>query len=568
MKKFLLALSVLALLPLLSTAQNTIVDRELQKSVKVYFRQGVFTLDENYMDNKATLKGFADEVQKYYSDSTALFRQIRVVSSVSPEGSMAINEHIAKKRAEAIAAWISKEINAEVGYSFESQGVDWELFTQLVEEDENVPYKAEVLEILQGDNTDNARFVALTKLRAGEPYRYLYKNIFSDLRYAAARCEFWWEIEPSLLVSNEPQRFSTAGGDGAATATRTVPSYEEEPVVESPVEWVTPIAMPAGSDKVLFTVAPNDSLEPRSTALTVKYNGKVYNIPIEQEGIKPVLRVTSGDKSYGPEGGQDTITYEKNVDDGVLPTAKSSADWVTVAEPTEEGINYTVAENPSQEPRETTIVVECYDEQHEVTISQAAAEAPAVCKPFYMGIKTNMLYDVALVPNIGAEFYLGKNFSIAANYAHAWWSKEAKSLFWRYYGADASIRWWFGKPSRIKPLQGHHIGVNYQILTYDFQLGGEGIMAGMPNGNLVDRANHIVSFEYGYSLPISHRLNIDFAIGFGYHWGLFEEYTTTDGHFTWQATKRRQYLGPTKLEVSLVWLIGCDNYNKDKGGKR
>jgi hypothetical protein len=110
--------------------------------------------------------------------------------------------------------------------------------------------------------------------------------------------------------------------------------------------------------------------------------------------------------------------------------------------------------------------------------------------------------------------------------------------------------------------------LNYQILTYDFQLGGEGIMAGMPNGNLVDRANHIVSFEYGYSLPISYRLNIDFAVGFGYHWGLFEEYTTTDGHFTWQATKRRQYLGPTKLEVSLVWLIGCDNYNKDKGGKR
>ena len=29
-----------------------------------------------------------------------------------------------------------------------------------------------------------------------------------------------------------------------------------------------------------------------------------------------------------------------------------------------------------------------------------------------------------------------------------------------------------------------------------------------------------------------------------------------------------QYFGPTKLEISLVWLIGCGNYNKDKGGKR
>ena len=28
-------------------------------------------------------------------------------------------------------------------------------------------------------------------------------------------------------------------------------------------------------------------------------------------------------------------------------------------------------------------------------------------KPFYMAVKTNMLYDAFLVPNIGVEFYLG-----------------------------------------------------------------------------------------------------------------------------------------------------------------
>jgi hypothetical protein len=89
-------------------------------------------------------------------------------------------------------------------------------------------------------------------------------------------------------------------------------------------------------------------------------------------------------------------------------------------------------------------------------------------------------------------------------------------------------------------------------------------MAGMPNGNMVDRANHIVALEYGYSLPIAKRLNLDFSIAGGYHWGFFGEYNNIDGNPVWQATKRRRYLGPTKLEISLVWLIGCDNYNKDK----
>ena len=95
----------------------------------MYFRQGVGALDESYMGNETTLRNFAEEVKMYYADSNAQFRQIRIVSSVSPEGSMAINDRIAKHRAEAIANWISREINVEVGYAVESMGVDWVKFT-------------------------------------------------------------------------------------------------------------------------------------------------------------------------------------------------------------------------------------------------------------------------------------------------------------------------------------------------------------------------------------------------------------------------------------------------------
>ena len=182
-----------------------------------------------------------------------------------------------------------------------------------------------------------------------------------------------------------------------------------------------------------------------------------------------------------------------------------------------------------------------------------------------MAIKTNMLYDAICTPNIGVEFHLGKRFSLHANYIHAWWKNEEKNFFWRYYGAEASFRWWFGKSSRVKPLQGHHIGATYQIMTYDFQFGNKGILAGKPGGMLIDRPSHTVALEYGYSLPIARRLNLDFVIGAGYNWGIFDEYVPIDGHDVWQATKRRQYIGPTKLEISLVWLIGRGNYNKDKG---
>jgi hypothetical protein len=64
-------------------------------------------------------------------------------------------------------------------------------------------------------------------------------------------------------------------------------------------------------------------------------------------------------------------------------------------------------------------------------------------------------------------------------------------------------------------------------------------------------------------LPIHRVLNIDFVVGAGYHSGIYYDYIPVDGEYVWQATKRRRWIGPTKAEVTLVWLIGCDNYNKN-----
>lgn len=190
-------------------------------------------------------------------------------------------------------------------------------------------------------------------------------------------------------------------------------------------------------------------------------------------------------------------------------------------------------------------------------------------KPFYMSIKTNLLYDAILVPNIGVEFYLGQDISFAANWMYAWWKSDSKKWYWRDYGGDIALRKWFGRKAKEKPLTGHHVGIYTQVLTYDFLLGGDiGYMAGEPGGNIFDRANFAAGLEYGYSLPIAHRLNLDFTFGMGYMWGKYYEYKPIDDCYVWQATKNRRYFGPTKAEISLVWLIGRDNFNVRKGGKR
>lgn len=189
-------------------------------------------------------------------------------------------------------------------------------------------------------------------------------------------------------------------------------------------------------------------------------------------------------------------------------------------------------------------------------------------KPFFMSLKTNMLYDAAAVPNIGAEFYAGHNITVAGEWMYAWWSHDRRHRYWRIYGGDVSVRYWFGSHSRLKPLTGHHAGIYFGATTFDFEWGGTAYMGGRPGHSLWDRCFISAGAEYGYSLPITRRLNLDFTIGVGYAGGIIERFRPEDGVYVWDSTVRKTWIGPTKLEVSLVWLIGSGNFNAGKGGRR
>lgn len=211
----------------------------------------------------------------------------------------------------------------------------------------------------------------------------------------------------------------------------------------------------------------------------------------------------------------------------------------------------------------------------------AAEESPIVPelklaterKPFYMSLSTNMLYDALLVPNIGAEFYLGRDYSVAADWMYGWWSTDKRHRYWRIYGGEIALRRWFGSAAARKPLTGHHAGIYAQAITYDFEFGGKGQMAGKPGGSIWDKCSFGVGLEYGYSMPLSLRLNIDFTIGAGYFAGTYYEYRPINGKYVWQSTHKRHWLGPTRAMVSLVWLLGHGNRNEksnkttpEKGG--
>ena len=165
----------------------------------------------------------------------------------------------------------------------------------------------------------------------------------------------------------------------------------------------------------------------------------------------------------------------------------------------------------------------------------------------YFALKTNILYDAVLIPNIGLELNLYKNLTIYGDLMYSNWKMPDRYVCWNLYGAQAGIRKYFGSAAAERSFTGHHAGIYCQALAYDIQAGHI--------GQMTPTINVGAGLEYGYSFPITPGFNIDLDLGMGFLTGTYYEYDVKDGHNTWRGTINRNWFGPTKASVSLVWLI-------------
>lgn len=201
--------------------------------------------------------------------------------------------------------------------------------------------------------------------------------------------------------------------------------------------------------------------------------------------------------------------------------------------------------------------VQVSESESESVVRSVSDPVPAVrsTREPWVALKTNLLYDALLVPNAGIEFRFADRWSAGADYMHAWWSNDRKHRYWRCYGGEVTLRRYFGGT----PFTGHHVGIYGTMLTYDFEFSEKGWQS--------DGFSYGGGLEYGYSLPVARRLNIDFSIGVGYFGGRYKEYVPMDDCYVWQSTRRRHWFGPTRAQISLVWILGGER-RSGKGGVR
>ncbi len=125
--------------------------------LKIYFRPGSGVYEPDYHDNAARLESFAAEVSSFRSDHY-LLDSILVISGTSPEGSLRLNERLARERLAAVLSAVQEAFSGKIAgedsvtFVTDSRVGEWSDLIAGVEADTSSVLRAEILSVLLDGN--------------------------------------------------------------------------------------------------------------------------------------------------------------------------------------------------------------------------------------------------------------------------------------------------------------------------------------------------------------------------------------------------------------------------------
>lgn len=163
-----------------------------------------------------------------------------------------------------------------------------------------------------------------------------------------------------------------------------------------------------------------------------------------------------------------------------------------------------------------------------------------------VAVKNNLLYDLALAPNVEVEVPLGRAWSVNAEYKSPWWRNSDKHRCYQMLSGGVEGRYWLGNRRKRSQLAGHFLGLYAEGGNYDFQFGGDGY-----------RGKYYVAsgLTYGYAKRLGRHLSIEFSLGAGYLTTEYRKYTPYQDALVGVKYGQFKWIGPTKAKISLAWLI-------------
>lgn len=162
-----------------------------------------------------------------------------------------------------------------------------------------------------------------------------------------------------------------------------------------------------------------------------------------------------------------------------------------------------------------------------------------------VAVNTDVLMDVLQIPNVGVEIVVGER-SVAGLHAFGGYRPWGKDV--RVLGLQPEYRYFFSG----RPMNSFFVGLGLLASSYDVTWAGK-----VYDGNAFGGG-----MTFGYVLPLTHRLNLDFHAGFGAIYYRQKEYFEGDFYdqdYSTGGLLRPNATGytllPTRIGVSLSYIL-------------
>ena len=153
-----------------------------EKKYTIYFRVNESELDPDYQNNAQTLETMIRELGAAIDDEGRLSCHIDIAASASPEGRYSHNEKLSERRMDVVLAALRKNIDVtDVTFHTNSLVEDWSIVAAYIAEDQQVPCRQEVLQIINNFDGQQDIRAELQKIGGGA-YDYILNNFFPLLR--------------------------------------------------------------------------------------------------------------------------------------------------------------------------------------------------------------------------------------------------------------------------------------------------------------------------------------------------------------------------------------------------
>ena len=160
------------------------VTKTIRDTLYVHFPWSKSVLNEDFRENRQTLKRIIETTKKSANDENFEIAKIQIVGLASVEGNTAYNERLAHNRAIALKQYVQQHVDLpDEKFEIVGGGEAWDWFRkQLVENVDQRPDLKRAIEIIDTAPNVNNRKWRLHVMNHGETWQYIRKNILTHQR--------------------------------------------------------------------------------------------------------------------------------------------------------------------------------------------------------------------------------------------------------------------------------------------------------------------------------------------------------------------------------------------------